>query len=160
MADIGALERVDPRKVEDGVWVPYKADIRFRVAKLDNARHTARRRELQQSDQYRLRLRSPATAEEANRELGVQLVAETILLDWEHVELDGVALPFTVENAMRVLTDFPDVLAFIVAVASDSQTYRLRTDEDGAGNSGRPSVGTTSGSGAGKRAANPATING
>jgi hypothetical protein len=145
MADLGKLERTDERKATDGIVVPYKADITFRIAKMFNPRYNARSRELGQGA-YRPRLRAGGKmAQEAAEEMLTQLAAETLLLDWSHVEIDGEPLPYSVENAMRILREFPDVRRFVIETAAESEPYRLRDDEEAVGNSAAPSGGTSGG---------------
>lgn len=53
------------------------------------------------------------------------VLAETIVLGWENIqEEDGVNLPYTKENALRILTDLPDLADLVNKKAWDITTFR------------------------------------
>lgn len=74
-------------------------------------------------------------------------VAETVLLDWKNLSLDGKEIPFSKENALRILSD-PDLTDFrdlVVDLASDSELFREENMEEAAKNLSSGSAGTQNG---------------
>lgn len=61
---------------------------------------------------------------------------EACLFDWKNVSFkrDGTPVPFNKENAVALLTEFPDLFADLWAQADSVQTFQLESLEDEAGN--------------------------
>ena len=55
--------------------------------------------------------------------------AGTVLRDWDNLEIDGVQIGFTVENAKDLLLNDPDAREFIFAVASTVEEYEQDYNE-------------------------------
>lgn len=67
------------------------------------------------------------------RKISREVYAETVLLGWEGVtEDDGkTPIPFNFENAVKLLTDLPDLFDDIVQQASTAQLFRgVQLEED------------------------------
>ena len=63
------------------------------------------------------------------------VLVSAIILDWEHMQVDeGTDLPFTKENALQVLTQFPDLADLINRKAWEAETFRAEQLEDEAKN--------------------------
>ena len=72
--------------------------------------------------------------------------AEAVIIGWRGVkDHQGRELPFTKENAVKLLTDLPELFADIRGQAKDIANFRKAAIEADAKNSPRPS-GSTSGS--------------
>ncbi len=65
-----------------------------------------------------------------------RVYAECVILRWERVTgPDGQPLEFTVDNAMKLLTDLPDLFKVIQETASEASMYRAIEREADSGNS-------------------------
>lgn len=72
---------------------------------------------------------------EQQEDISRRVVAETILLDWKGVVLDGEELEFTQENALRLFEEIPDFLVAVSQSAGNLETFKEKKDLDTAGNS-------------------------
>lgn len=59
-----------------------------------------------------------------NADAIISAMSKTILLDWEQLyDLDGNLIPYTVENAARVLLNNPEIYKFISDYSADIRNY-------------------------------------
>lgn len=65
--------------------------------------------------------------------LMAEILAKTVLKGWTGIEEDGVALPYSVENAQRLLL-IKDFRALVLEKANDFSLYRSAVEEDVSGN--------------------------
>lgn len=70
------------------------------------------------------------------KQLAVEAFVGTILLDWKNfVDRDGTELPFTKENALRVLTDLPELFTTLSKEAQSLANFQDQQLEEAAKNS-------------------------
>lgn len=116
----------DTSKFEQGAWVDIMGG-RFKVARAGNTRY------LEALERHGKR-RAQTKAEEQRAMM--LSIAEGILRDWSDVEDDkGEAIPYSVDNAVEVLQDNPELVAALLSEANDSENYRR---EDVAAQAGKP----------------------
>lgn len=53
----------------------------------------------------------------------IEVYSRTIIRGWENLEVDGVAVPFSVENCITVLTRFPQLYYDISLQATNPNNY-------------------------------------
>ncbi len=68
-------------------------------------------------------------AEKLSDSIMVDLIAETILLGWGEVTYQGALLPYSLENAKKVLTH-KDFRAEVMKLANSIDGYRLKVEAD------------------------------
>jgi len=121
-----------PEKENEGIWIDVGADTRIRVARWNNAKY---RRLFAERMQPFNTGRKPT--DEQSEEILVYCIARAILLDWENVSLDGEELPYTHENAERVLRDerLRDFRDFVVRQATSMEGFRYENLEADVGKS-------------------------
>lgn len=114
--------RTNPDAVEEGRWIgdiPGLDDLRLKVRGGTSKVYKRRLDELVNAIPKAQRLRALSDAD--NERITVQAMAETLLLDWENLEGDGVIgeagqpVPYSRETAVRLLSD-PQYAAFRNAV--------------------------------------------
>lgn len=110
--------KTNPELEQQGVWCPF-GDAKLLVARLNNPRMAAG---------YAARVRPfrgqpllPDVEEKIIREC----LADFVLLDWEGVEFDGKAFPYSRENALTALA-IPDFSDLVVRFARDAENYRIK----------------------------------
>ena len=74
-----------------------------------------------------------------NNEQAMQILrevyADAVILGWEGVEdRDGIPMPFSRENVIKILTDLPDLFADIRQQAENAELFRDEALEDAAKN--------------------------
>ena len=73
-----------------------------------------------------------------------EVFAEHVVLGWENVELaDGTPLPYSHDNAVKLLNELPDLYADLKEQASNAALFREELRSSDLGNSG-PSLNTDS----------------
>lgn len=108
-------ERNDNGKALGGTWRPIMGG-EFLIARAGNPNYLAA--------QERNGKRRAATAEE-RQEVLYRSIAEGILLDWrEVVDKDDKAIPYSVDAAVKVMWDNPDLVTEILSEANDHENYR------------------------------------
>jgi len=59
-----------------------------------------------------------------------QAFADTIVLGWRGIELDGAPLPFTRDNALRLMRDLPDLWEVVKAHAEKLANFQREDVEE------------------------------
>lgn len=120
----------------DGQWVRgIREGMNVLVARWGNTRYRKMFQRLikpvrQQFDRGTL-------SDEEITKLTTQCMAETILLDWDgpaFVTREGEPLEFSREAAVQLMTDLPDFRDELVALARETETFRIAAREESAGN--------------------------
>lgn len=113
--DIGKL-RTDEDAEIHGVWRSL-GDAEFKVARLGNNRY----------QQY-LAKKLPEVSDEPTKRdhLVIDAMARFILVDWKNVQLDGEELPYSYENALKVL-EIKDFRTTIQMYSTQDEEYRTET---------------------------------
>lgn len=84
---------------------------------------------------YRRQMQLGTMSEETASSLMTEIFATTILKGWENVQTeDGKDLPFNKENAVKLLTDLPELYDTLTAAANDVANFRDETLEEDAKN--------------------------
>ena len=142
--------KADRTAEDDGVWVPLDgADegARVKLARIGNRRY--REAMQRRMKPYRRALRA-GTLEEATAErVTAEVLAETVLLDWQDLTLDGAALAYSPDRARELLLDpaLRDFRDLIVEMATDIELYRQQDEEAAEKNSPPSSAGRSPGAG-------------
>ncbi|UUX51806.1 hypothetical protein NUH88_08905 [Nisaea acidiphila] len=137
----------DREAEDDGVWVALDGseNASVKLARIGNRRYRdAMQRRMKP---FRRALRA-GTLEEATAErITAEVLAETVLLDWRDLTLDGRALTYSPERALSLLLDpaLRDFRDLIVEMASDIELYRQQDQEAAEKNLPPSSAGTSPG---------------
>ena len=111
----------DAKAFVSGAWVDIMGG-RFKVARAGNLTY--------QEALERTRKRKFATKME-EEEATLRAIAEGILKDWEDVEdADGKDIPYSIENAITVMRENPDLLNDLLNEANILDNYRRKDVEE------------------------------
>lgn len=109
---------------EDGVWARLrKGDAEVLVARAGNSKHEdlVRRLRKKHGRGFRGDELPPAVEEE----IATEAIARTILLDWKGIEdEDGEPIPYSTEEARRLLKLSRDFRLEIVSIATEMEMFR------------------------------------
>lgn len=84
---------------------------------------------------YQAALAAETMPKELARDLVIDVFVDTILKDWRGVfDRDGVELPFSKENAKRLLRDLPNLFAALQAESQKQGNFRRANVEEAAKN--------------------------
>jgi len=115
----------DKDKAEDGVWVDLGLDdgSRVRIGKIGRMAYGKSLDRYGRKYQKIVRLGQSIPLEDATKMI-IQVYADTVVLDWENIRIDGKPLPYTRDNAVWLLTEFPDFRTFVEAHANDNELFQ------------------------------------
>lgn len=120
---------------EAGVWVDYGDGLKVKVRRLSSKTSRDVRRKLEKP--YAAQFRNREMPDSLQEELLNKQVSMAIVLDWEGVEDPDKAdamLPYSQENVLRMVTEFPDFRDDILTAAMERTTFEKEQREKGAKN--------------------------
>jgi len=131
-------------KLERGTWVRLDPTCRVKVVYTNSPEYQFKQKQAMKP--YRTVLAKTrdfddAMSQEDQDKLTVQLIVDYVLLDWEGVEYgtDGegkaILLPYSKENARKVLTDVPAFRQMVEEAAATLSNFRAHDAEADAKNS-------------------------
>ena len=118
----------DQDKEVNGVWEDFGEGCRILIARAGNKKYDKLFQRLVKP--HRKAMRMGTLSDEVAEGIFIRTIAETIVLDWEGLEEDGVPVPYSVENAIRILTEYEDLKKQIQEISDSIETYRLEVLED------------------------------
>ena len=131
------------KALEDGgAWVDLGEGASIKVARVGNKNYNQLfQRRVKQS---RINLNINPLPEDVSQKFEaiiVEAMAETILLGWNGMQEDGVEIPYSKENAIKLLTDYKDFRDIVVEHAKNMDTFRSQEIADTEKNSKKRSTG-------------------
>lgn len=140
-----ATFRTNKSLENEGAWTDLAGDARVKLARIGNRRY----RDMLQAKlkPHRRAIRAGTLSDEVTEALMTEVIVETVLLDWENIELNGVVVPFSRDAALDILGDpeMKDLRNMIVELAGDMELYRAKDLEEAEKNSAASSPGKSSG---------------
>jgi len=129
MLDIDKVFGFDEKMAKDGVKMilDIKGEQFFLVRRTPNPDY-----ERQLGQEYRryekvLKLKTPES-EELSQKLMAEVLAKTVLIGWGGISVKGKKLEFTVENATKLLLDYPALRTSIIDFAQEASNFRPTDD--------------------------------
>ena len=118
---------------DDGVWVPYKRDVEFFIARANNPKY--RRRLSYFYDKNKRLLDGKGDAAEAKAEEWlIDVMAKTILLNWRgSLAIQGTVTEYS-EAAAKKLLAMPMFREWVNDQANDIAAYKAVQENEDAGN--------------------------
>jgi len=128
MADVKKLFGTDKTKEQEGVVHEMGEGLKVRIARIGNPKYQKRFQAL--SKPHRRALRRGTLSDEIAEKLLIQCLAETIVLDWEGLEENGKEVKYSTENAVRILTEYPDLRNYVNDIANEMEGYQEDDNEE------------------------------
>lgn len=129
MLDIFKEYAVDLKAETKGVWRQLgTAD--FLIARSDNEEYLKHVTESWDANREKIEKGGKA-ADKLSTKLMAEIIADTILLDWKNVGFEGVEMPYSRDNVVKLFTD-PSLRDFhnaILRLASEAAAYRVKEEE-------------------------------
>jgi hypothetical protein len=124
--DIYATYATDENAEINGVWQKL-GDAELLIARANNPRYA--RALTTQAEKHQAELdKGDEDADALSNKLLVDVFAETLLLGWKNVSYNGESLPYTPENARKVLAH-KDFRREVARLAESIDAYRIKTEE-------------------------------
>lgn len=119
---------------DEGVWVQLDSETKLKIARSGNKRYRGALARL--TAPHKVALRSGKVSDEVADAILVEALAEAVLLDWEGMFEGGKPLPYSKEEAKRLLADpsLKDFRDFVVEFANDMENYRVQELEESKAN--------------------------
>lgn len=121
----------DPKKEIEGVWRPFTDGSRLKIARIGNPAYRSLLRRKVKSNRAVLDNEDDLADKVSDKVLG-EVMAETILLDWEGVTINGESVPYTKELGRTLLCD-PENRDFrekVKSYAEDAEAYRKKVEDE------------------------------
>lgn len=125
--DIFKTFATDTTKETEGIWVDI-GDAQFLVARAGNQKYAKKLSKLFERNQKLLE-RKDAAADKLSEKLMVEVLAETILLDWKNVQYEGKDLAYSRESA-EMLLNIKDFRKQIMQLSDDFNAYKMVQEDD------------------------------
>lgn len=122
--------RKDEDLSTDGVWIEFGGGAEFKIASLDNPNFTEAFRKKVKPYQDLKR----EVPEDDQETIMVECMARHVVLDWKGVFDGDEELAYSVENAIRVLTELDDLRQMVLAQAQKVSNFRQKAAEEIEGN--------------------------
>ena len=118
---------------KNGVWMDVDGETRFLVARIGTSGSGYDKRLRVAAKPYRRLIENEKADLEVVRKIMTETFAKTALLDWRNVkDEEGNDIPFSKENAVKLLTELPELANLLLDFARDYQNYRrAQLEEDG-----------------------------
>jgi hypothetical protein len=119
---------------EEGVWVDLGDGIEIKVRRIKSPTSRKVLRQLQAPYEH-MRRTGRSLPESVETEITRKWAAHGLLVDWKGVgDKDGKNLPFSPDNALKVLQEFDDFADDVAYFAREVETFRAKSLEDAAKN--------------------------
>jgi hypothetical protein len=116
------------KKLEDeGVWIDIGDGAKLKIARAGNKQSNALSKQL--AKPYMAQITYGKLSDEVATQIGVEVMAKAILLDWKGIQYDGADLPYSVDNAIKLLTELPDFRDYVSQMANDRKTFQREIEE-------------------------------
>ena len=125
--DISKKFATDAELELNGVWQEIGRDTdgkvcRVKIARTGNERYAKLMDRLMRP--HRRAVRTGQMDDGLWDSIIIRVIAETVLLDWENIDDNGVAVPYSKENAIALMTKYKDFRILIAEIANEMETFR------------------------------------
>ena len=121
-----ALEIGKPKFADDGIWCDFGGS-RLKIGRAGSVEFLKAQEALERP--HRKKLDRGTLGAVKKRELNLRALARAILLDWDGVELDGAAVPYSEEMGVKLLGNDPDTLEFVMDTALDNDNFQTEREQ-------------------------------
>jgi hypothetical protein len=111
-------------KAREGMWVTLDeaGEVKIKVAKLGTVEYLNTVNKY--SRKYQAFTRLNRLSAEQIVDMSANTIADCILLDWKGVEEDGQPVPYSRENAYRMLKEYDDFRSLVETHANDPDLFQ------------------------------------
>jgi hypothetical protein len=142
MASLEKLFGTSRKLEEEGVRVELGEGFWVRVARDSNQKA----RQLWQSKMrhHRTQLRNRNLPPDVMERIGIEVMAEAVLLEWGGAQDGGTEVAYSRSSAVAMLTKYPDFRLQVAELSADMTLFQEEDEEAARKNSPPPSDGTSS----------------
>lgn len=113
----------------EGVWRPFGKGARIKLARWENPNHERLLRKKAMAEKEVLQAEDDLSSETGKR-ITIEVMAHTIIKDWEGIKQNGVAVPFSISKALEFLQN-KTFREKIKGMCDNIDHYQIKTEADG-----------------------------
>jgi len=117
--DLDKVFSTDVSLEEEGVWITLDEASAIKIARLNNKAF----KQLATKIGKQSKIIAKHT-DDIPEETLIQLIAKTILLDWKGIKVKGKEVVYSVENAIKFMTEYKDFRDLVIELANEKETFR------------------------------------
>lgn len=127
--DLQKLYGKDEKKANDGVWLEVgDGAVLCRYYNVTSPRTIAISQ--RRTRKYQQAIRNKSLSPEIDRRVGIEIFVEAAVIDWRGINMNGDALAFSFDNAVKAFYDYPEFMMDIVQQATELSNFRdIEEDE-------------------------------
>ncbi len=118
----------DKEKEEKGVWEDFGDGCRVLIARANNPAFKESFKNA--TKPYRKQMVRGTFPDEKSSKIMIKVMAKTIVLDWENLFEGEDKIEYSIENAIMVLTKYPEFREAISEVAQSAESYKVDLDNE------------------------------
>lgn len=142
MKSVYSMFKTDKEAEKNGIIVDYGEMGRFKIARIGGANSAFARMMKAKIKRYKYQIDTDTLPEEVDAQISTEVFVKCVLLGWEGVtDEDGNEILYTEENALKMMSDLPDLRKDLSAVAQDYTNFLAHEAETAAKNSASTSDG-------------------
>ena len=114
----------DSNLAENGVWVAISNNLELLVARSGNHKYNQTVRSL--SKPYKRAIAAGTLADDKYEELATIAMAKALLLGWKGLERDGVEIPYSEGEALKILNDpnYRDFKELVSSLCEEQEVFK------------------------------------
>jgi len=124
---------VDKEACENGRWLEIMKmgdeTIRIKLRRTTSKKFREKKHILDKEFEEKLTMATGSVQQELYEDLLAQCIADSIIVDWEGIDLGEGPIPYTYENAYALLKEFPDFMNRVFDTASLRENYTIKDKE-------------------------------
>jgi len=108
----------------EGVWFEASEGVRFLTKRFGGMNSPLIKKALAKHYKpYARLIEKGLYPEDAERKIYIKVFVDACLKDWEGVEVEGQVVPFSKEEAIKLLVHLPDLADMLIEYAQDVNSY-------------------------------------
>lgn len=133
--------KTDNKLEEEGSWVQVGKDAKIKVARIRNKKYLKLFKRL--AAPYKSSIRKGSLEDSVADDILNKCIAETVLLDWKGLSVEGSELEYSSEEAYKILSnpEYKDFKDMVVEIADDMEVFKNNEEEEDIKNLPASSVG-------------------
>lgn len=137
MSDLYKMFETDKNLETEGIWYSFDKDTKFLLARAGGSNIRFAKILENKTRPYRRQIDNGTIDTEFGNSLLIEAFAEAVILGWTGVKAkgkNGKEMKYSVENAVKLLTDLPDLFAELREEAARAANFRNEEIEEDVGN--------------------------
>lgn len=126
--DIRKFYSTDKLLENEGAWVDLDDETSIKVARIGNKAFKEVWKK--ETAPYQHSMKNKVLSDEAGEKIMIKVVASTILLDWKGVTENGKPVDYSLENAVRMLTEYKDFRDMVIEISSDMNNFKDKEEKE------------------------------